>query len=249
VRDREPFRRDDLRELRLELYEQAEAVVAMREIYAGERDPLVIGLRHDVDNTLLPCIELAQWESRHAIRATYFVLHDAPYWNDPTLPATLDEIASHGHEIGIHANAIAVALQTGEHPNLILEAALERLRGWGHVVSGVVAHGDRLCYRAQFVNDEQFVECSRPEMGAPDRELHYGGRTLRLEPTPLADFGLEYESIRLDHALYLSDSGGIWSEDFGRLVERFPSPFGQLHVLQHPCWWISAFPSAVGAAA
>ena len=249
MRDREPFRRKDLRELRTELLERADEVVAMREIAAGESDPLVIGLRHDVDNVLEPCLELAQWENRHGFRATYFVLHDAPYWNDPELPRVLEQIAELGHEIGIHANAIAVALLTGLDPHEILWRGIGRLRSWGHAVTGVVAHGDPLCYRSHFVNDEQFSECARPEMGNPERRLHYRGLSLDLEPVPLATFGLAYESLRLPRALYLSDSGGSWNEPFAELVERFPNPFGQLHVLQHPCWWTDAFPTAVEAAA
>jgi hypothetical protein len=245
VRDREPFRRDDLREFRRELLERAEAVVAMREIHAGERDPLVIGLRHDVDNVLEPCVELAEWEAKHGFRATYFVLHDSPYWDAPELRPALDQIAELGHEIGIHANAIAVALESGRDPDEILATAIARLRKWGHAVTGVVAHGDPLCYRAWFVNDEQFVECERPEMGHARRRLQFRGIGLDLEPRPLADFGLEYESIRLEHALYFSDSGGAWNESFEELCERFPNSFGQLHVLQHPCWWLDAFPTAV----
>jgi hypothetical protein len=244
MRLREPFRRDDLRDFR-GLLERAEAVVAMREIHAGERDPLVIGLRHDVDNVLEPCVELAEWEARHGFRATYFVLHDSPYWNDPELRPALERIAVLGHEIGIHANAIAVALETGGEPDEILSSAIARLRAWGHDVTGVVAHGDRLCYRAGFVNDEMFAECARPEMGDPRRRLQYRDVELELDPRPLSDFGLEYESIRLPHALYLSDSGGAWNEPFPELCERFPNPFGQLHILMHPCWWVRAFPTAV----
>jgi len=245
VRAREPYRRDDLREFREQLLERAEAVVAMREIHAGEHDPLVIGLRHDVDNLLEPCVELAEWEHRHGFRATYFVLHDSPYWDSPELRASLDLIADLGHEIGIHANAIAVALETGEHPDEILSSALARLRAWGHTVTGVAAHGDPLCYRASFVNDEQFVECIRPEMGDATRTLTYRGTSVTIAPSPLSDFGLEYESLRLPRALYLSDSGGSWNEPFAELCERFPNPFGQLHILQHPCWWVRAFPTAV----
>jgi hypothetical protein len=91
------------------------------------------------------------------------------------------------------------------------------------------------------VNDEMFEECVRPEYGDFDRPLTHRGASLRLAPRPLTDFGLEYESLRLGRALYLSDSGGKWNEPFHVLSERFPSPFGQLHILQHPCWWTEAF--------
>lgn len=249
MRNSQPFTRDDLRDFGSQLLERAEAVVAMREIAAGEKHPDVIGLRHDVDNMIEPCRELAEWEHRHGWRSTYFVLHDSPYWGDPELPRILEEIAGHGHEIGIHANAIAVALDRGGDPDAILYSALERLRGWGHRVTGVVAHGDRICHRAVFVNDEQFVECARPDYGAPDRMLRYAGMELELRPRPLADFGLEYDSIHLDRAMYLSDSGGSWNEEWRSICARFPNPFGQLHILQHPCWWIRAFPTVSEVAA
>lgn len=242
-----PFRASDLEEFDARLLSRADEVVAMREIHFGERDPLVIGLRHDIDNIFEPCVELARWEAERGYRATYFVLHDSPYWGDAIRPG-LEEIASLGHEIGIHANAIAVALETGESPHAILMGAIEELRSWGFDVRGVVAHGDPLCHKVGFVNDEVFSECARPGMGEPDRVLRHGGVSLKLDPRSLADFGLEYESYRAGpRALYLSDSGGSWNEPFDEMCERFPSIDGQLHILMHGCWWTEAFPAAVAA--
>lgn len=255
MRTHYPFRRDDLRELREELLEHAEAVVAMREIAAGERHPNVIGLRHDVDNVIEPSVELAEWEQRHGFRSTYYVLHDSPYWNSPALRPALEEIAGYGHEIGIHVNALAVALEQRDDPHIVLASALARLRRWGHTVTGIAAHGDPLCYsdeaktRLRFVNDEIFTDCPRPEVGSPRRRLEHRGFQLQLRPIPLADHGLEYAVERLPRSLYLSDSGGRWSVDFDALCDRFPDENGQLHILVHPCWWLHAFPTAVRVAA
>lgn len=255
MRARAPFQADDLTDLCLLLME-AEEVVAMREIAAGERHPSVIGLRHDVDNTLAPSLQLAEWEHAHGFRATYFVLHDSPYWDSPELRPTLERIAELGHEIGIHTNALAVALERGVDPDAVLWNALDRLRGWGHPVTGVVAHGDGTwCYdpgddgSLVFVNDEQFLECSRPELGAPDRLVRNRGKSLQLVPRALADFGLKYESYRAGpRSLYLSDSGGKWNEDYSWILQQFPHPEGQLHILVHPCWWTEAFPRVEAAA-
>lgn len=237
-----PFTADCLAELDERLLSRADEVVAMREIAAGEHDPLVIGLRHDVDNTLEPCVRLSAWEAERGYRATYYVLHDAPYWESEQLRPTLEAIAELGHEIGVHTNALAVALQTGGDPDSILFDAVERLRSWGHPVTGVVAHGDPLCHAVGFVNDEQFVECARPSYGDPDRTLTHAGVRLPLRPRPLADFGFEYESYRAGaRELYLSDSGGVWNEPFEQVADAFPSPFGQLHMLIHNCWWVDAF--------
>jgi hypothetical protein len=236
----------DLREVE-ELLGRADEVVAMREIAAGEQDPMVVGLRHDVDNHLRGVSELANWEREHGWRATYFILHDSPYWNDPTLPYLLDELAGLGHEIGIHVNAIAEALTTGKDPAEVLDDAIERLADWGHPVIGSAAHGDRRCYRKGevfFVNDEMFTECARPEMGAPKRKISPG---LKLDPKPLAYWGLQYDSNQLSRSLYLSESGGSW-RDKEDIVSRFPTPFGQLHILMHPCWWVQAFTREEAAA-
>lgn len=230
---------DDLAELDEALLSRALRVVPMRDVYEGDRHSLVIGLRHDMDNFLRGSVELAEWEAERGYRATYFVLHDSPYWDDLALPAALEHIADLGHEIGLHANGIAEALRGGGDPDEVLFSALERLRGWGHDVIGVVAHGDHLCGQFGFVNDEQFTECARPKMGDPDRWL---SDVVQLRPRPLSDFGLEYESYRLGRALYLSDSGGYWTPDFYEVVESFPTTKGQLHILQHPCWWPAAFP-------
>lgn len=242
MRDREPFLADDLADLDERLLSRAAAVVPMREIVA-DAAPDTIGLRHDVDNTFEPCVDLADWEAARGYRSTYYILHDAPYWdNEDVLRPGLERIAEHGHEIGIHANALTVALVTGGDPAEILDEAIGKLRGWGHDIRGVVGHGDPMCYTAGFVNDEIFSECARPEMGAPDRRLRHGNTTVDLAPRSLASFGLDYEAYRAGRrAVYLSDSGGRWNEPFDSVCDLFPPADGQLHVLIHPCWWVDAF--------
>jgi GNAT superfamily N-acetyltransferase len=223
----------------------AREVVPMLAVHEGARQPDVIGLRHDVDEnpgSLDTAVKIARWEADRGYRATFFILHTARYWRDERrLRGSLASIAECGHEIGIHANAIAAALRGQGDPHLILEEAIGRLRSFGHPVVGVAPHGDGLCRdaagRVWFVNDEQFVECARPEMGSPDRLLQNGETIVRLNPKPLADFGLVYETNSLPRGRYLSDSGGRWSSEFAVAV----SGPGQLHILWHPDWWQNAF--------
>jgi hypothetical protein len=252
-----PFTREDLLELG-EFFDTALLVVSMREVLAGNRDHRVIAVRHDVDNhpkALATAVELASWEASQGWRSTYFLLHTAQYWQDGRWRQAAEEIASLGHEIGLHVDAIAYALRYGGDPHEMVFEALEELRDAGHVVTGVVGHGNQLCHRANFANDEQFVECVRDNMGEPDRELSYGGRTLKLDPRPLADFGLEYESIGLRMyespdgimrtrrgQLYNTDSGGRWYHPFAQTVAEFEAlTEGQLHLLIHPDHWHKAF--------
>jgi hypothetical protein len=236
-----PFQPRDLAELDLRLLNRAAAVVPMRTIAAGETDRELIGLRHDVDNHIGPAVRFAEWEADRGYRATYFILHTAPYWTDERLLRTsLERIAGLGHEIGIHNNAVAEASQTGQDPVEILAAATDRLRSFGHTVRGTVAHGDPRCYgpggQVVFVNDELFTECARPVYGPPSRQT---GRVI-LEPVPLETFGLTYDANWLTRGAYLSDSGGRWSQPFHQVADRFPYD-KQLHVLVHPDWWPEAF--------
>lgn len=226
----------DLREFAT-LLARADAVEAMRAV--GACGDSTIGLRHDVDDnagSLGTAIKMARWEHERGYRSTYFLLHTAWYWRAPYFAKAVEKIQAYGHEIGIHADAIGEALITGEAPALILRRALRQLRELAPVI-GVVAHGNKSCYHTdgtlRYVNDEMFTECARPEVGAPNREL---SSKVRLEPEPLAAFGLEYESYRIPHRRYISDSGGMWSIP----PSKADGP-GQLHILQHPDWWKEAF--------
>jgi hypothetical protein len=236
--------RRDLEHLDATVLATARAVVAMADVFGGLDSPDVVGMRHDVDDNrgaLETAVRLAAWEASRGYRSTYFVLHTARYWETSRFPHALDQIANLGHEIGIHANAVAEALRTGGDPAEILAAAIEQLRRWGHDVVGVAPHGDKACRDESgglvFVNDEMFAECARPELGAADRYLRLGSRVLKLAPRPLADFGLAFESYRLPHGRYLSDTGGRWNVPPASVA----TGDGQLHVLQHPDWWAAAF--------
>jgi len=272
VRDNAPFREDDLAELDEHFLSKASAVIAMQEVAAGNTGHTTIGLRHDCDagHSLATAVKTARWEADRGYRSTYYVLHTSPYWQYPTFPRMLEEIACLGHEIGIHADALAESLKTGRDPHLILDEALATLRGWGFSVRGVAGHGNPVCNRdagpgeITFANDEQFVECARPQEGPPDRVITRGSISLKLAPRPLADFGLDYEALvlGLPHPFRFSDSGGRWLRPgWDETVEKFwrtvavpaeavvdPRETRQLHLLVHPDWWMQAF-SGVAAAA
>jgi hypothetical protein len=269
MRSKAPFRREDLDELDAEFLAKADRVVPLADVAAGDRAPNVIGLRHDCDagHSLATAVKMARWEHDRGYRSTYYLLHTSPYWTAPEFPDLVERIALFGHEIGIHVNALAEALRTGEHPDLILERALKRLRGFGHDVRGAAGHGDRLCTfhagdgEPWFANDEQFTECLRTkvggvETGGPGRMLWRGDSSLTLTPRPLADFGLEYEALfcALPFHFRFSDSGGRWT---GRGWDETAAVFAeqvtvtdlptetddprQLHLLVHPDWWSNAF--------
>lgn len=240
------FSRRDLDRLEA-LYQRADAVVPMRAVHAGATAPGVIGLRHDVDDnagSLDTALAMAAWEAERSYSSTWYLLHDSHYW--PRVQDAAVELERLGHEVGIHVNAVAEALQQDRDPADILAEALETL-GSVATVTGCVAHGDRLCHVGKFVNDEMFKECRRPSMGAADRSIEVAGVEVRVGQSSLADFGLEYDANWLPRAAYLSESGGRWSQPFDEISDGFPIA-GQLHMLVHPDWWAAAFsPVAVAA--
>lgn len=242
MNEREPFQAEDLTDLGL-FFDRARRVIPMCEIADGDHAPEAIGVRHDVDNFIEPAVAMAEWESARGYRSTYFILHTAPYWADKELlRSSLERIASCGHEIGFHLNAITEAIATVRDPVEIAQEAVAELRSYGYSVRGVVAHGDSACYTYGFVNDELFVESARPEWGAPERVV--GG--VKLKPVSRALLGFDYDSNWLPRGDYLSDSGGAWSQPFDEVADRWPT--GQLHMLIHPDWWGGAFARAEAAA-
>ena len=263
MNERRPFTAADLEELDDRLLSKADRVVAIEDVYDGDRAANVIGLRHDCDSSgsLRTATKMARWEAERGYRSTYFLLHTAPYWIGPYFERQVAEIADCGHEIGIHVNALAHSLRTGQDPDEILDAALIRLRSLGYPVRGAAGHGDALCLRnreeweSPFANDEQFFECRRPKMGDANREICRGDASLLLDPKPLFQFGLEYEALflGLPYPFRYADSGGRWMYPFDELVAKFDLQVhvsgkpvtsedpSQLHLLIHPDWWDRAF--------
>lgn len=240
-----PFQPEDLAELDERLLSRADAVVSLREVYAGNRNTDVIQMRHDVDNNdrAFDCaLALAEWEAERGYRSTYYLLHTAvKYWGRPHFDAEVRFLAECGHEVGIHADALGWCLQNGGDPHEVLLEALRELRATGVPVRSVVGHGNRLCGRYTFANDEQFIECARTQYGPPRRVVDGpNGNQMRLVPHSLAEYGLDFEAVRLGRAWQLSDSGGVWYA-WDETMARFPDPDGQLHFLMHPDWWPEAF--------
>jgi hypothetical protein len=228
--------------LKLEaLYWQANTIVPMVDVFNGWTNQTFIGVRHDCDNVILPAVDMATWEAEHRWTSTYYILHTSPYWQDKhLLRQSLETIAESGHEIGIHNDALTVALQTGRNPNEILHEAIDELRSYGHTIRSTVAHGNALCHIANYVNDEMFQGCSRPSYGDAERTLEHKGRRIPITPAPLSEFGLDFDANWLPRGDYLSDSGGRWSQPFDEVAAAWPSR-GQLHMLVHPDHWPGAF--------
>jgi hypothetical protein len=199
-------------------------VVPLREFAFGVGD---LALRHDVDDRLDSALELARREHARGLRATYFILHTAPYYDRPDLLERLLELQGLGHEVGWHNDLVTFSLLHGIDGRSYLEDQLARLRAAGLEVKGVAAHGSPWCHRLGFHNQYAFTDLEQPLPGFP----------LRFEPIgTLAHFGFVYDAYHLGEDVYFSDSR---FEDGRRAHPRslmFEAGKRTI-VLTHPCHW------------
>jgi hypothetical protein len=199
-------------------------VVPLREFAAGLGDT---GLRHDVDDRLESALDLARREHARGLRATYFVLHTAPYWEREDLVERLRELQELGHEVGWHNDLVTLAVVHGVEPAEYLRRELARLRSAGIDVVGVAAHGSPWCHRLGFHNDYAFSDLPQPVAGFPTRFEPIG---------TLADFGLDYDAYTLGEDAYSSDS----RFERGRRAHPADFPLDRAKrtiFLTHPCHW------------
>jgi len=213
-------------------------VVPLVELAKAEAPAL--GLRHDVDTRLDSALELARLEAARGIRATYFVLHSAPYYaHDAGFAEALRRLQDeHGHEVGWHSDLAPAALLRGVDPAEYLGRELDWLRRQGLEIRGAAAHGSPEARRLGVHNNYLFAGWDEPQPGFPRRDVAW-----KLGP---AEFGLEYEAYHLDVDLYRSDSsfderGRRWHPD--DLDLQLLDSAARASVFVHPCHW-DASPAA-----
>ncbi len=235
---------------------QADAVISVRglmELPARGRPPRLVALRHDTDSDIDNAVRFAEWEASHGYRASYYVLHTDWYYRGRAsgppscyVLRALGRIQALGHEIGLHNNAITVALRTGRDPAEVLDTEIAYLRRAGFDVVGTAAHGDALCRTLGYNNGELFVETPRPANGEPNRTITgadpASGRPVRcdLRPVPMRSLGLSYEANFAVNRHYITDSHGRWNRPLQVAAEEFARNDAVLKFLIHPAWWAFA---------
>ena len=209
-------------------------VAPMREFARGAGD---LALRHDVDSRLASALELARLEHERGLRATYFVLHTAPYWREPTLLSQLRRLQELGHEVGFHNDLVTLQRLEGADADEYLRDQLDRLRGGGIEIVGAAAHGSPWCRRLGFHNNYVFAGWDEPVPGFPATEVPQ-----KLDP---ADFGLEYEAYHVPRDAYFSDSTFVDGRR-AHPADLHLRPEQRTIVLVHPCHWDSSAFAKVG---
>lgn len=229
------------------------------DMWSSPGDQDVVGLRHDIDYDLNLALEMAYWEKERGCRATYYVLHTAPYWKDSELIEKCLQIQDFGHEIGIHLNVLTEwAAGKANDIEAHLASIIEPFRDAGIKVGGVSPHGDTMCYEQQYINYWCFAEL-RPDdpiktesglsaEGIPVDDEKYqikypsahtikgsDGRVMDLWAVSMERLGLKYDAIHIPIDKYYTDSGGKWTRSADPMGEDMTK--GRLQVLVHPVHW------------
>jgi hypothetical protein len=191
------------------------ALVSFKEMSSYQMDHPLIVLRHDIDYSLQKALNMARMEKYLGVHATYFIRVHARSYNifEYKNYLALKEIASLGHEIGLHLEAIDFAYITGEHPldvfqreKKVLEAVLNT------AIISVSAHGEHSPAGPRH-NRSFFDSISKKEAG-----IQYDA----------------YEAPFTMAMKYISDSSGRWREGcMCKHIGKYP----RLQILTHPCWW------------
>ena len=186
----------------------------------------MINIRHDVDDDIQSSVAMAEREALNGIKATYFILNTAPYWESPGLLDYIKSIADMGHEIGWHNNAITENLKTGKPLEQCIGDPLATLRKVAPV-TGTASHGDHLCHELRYLNYYAFYETKKNPAFTSMCGMVFS----------LRYFELEYEAYHTGHELYLSESGGTWGTEPDEVLSEFNKGGKKLQILIHPQWW------------
>jgi hypothetical protein len=226
-------------------------VVPLAELSAAPRDRVVVALRHDVEERIESALEMAALEAERGLRATYFVLHTAPYFarvgweraeHHESLIPRLRRLQDMGHEVGWHNDLVTLQCVLGIDPRRYLADELAWLRGHGITVRGASSHGSYWTHRFRYHNNYFFedFEDEVHEGFANNDVVHVEARPCKLSKGRLADFDLEYEAYHLGEDHYFSDArfdaaGNRWHTDEIDLDALRPGE--RVIVLTHPDYW------------
>ena len=213
-------------------------------------------IRHDIDHDPWTAEKMAVIESKYNLRATYFVLHTAPYFKNK-FKETMEicrNIQSLEHEIGLHNDLITDFFMNNLDPGGNLAELLKLFKEEGITISGTASHGSPIIQKLNktlnintflpYTNNLVFSELiedalvkSPGKRQPPDPKFKNG--ELNLPCLNMNEFGLKYESyfVHFDH--YVSDtSRRFWStgDDPIATLKKMEKS-GTLQCLFHPIWW------------
>jgi hypothetical protein len=164
-------------------------------------------MRHDVDYDVSKALEFADFESKHRINSTYFLLLSSDFYNifSPTVLTKIDKIRSLGHEIGLHFDETKYDFQGNK----------EKFR---HFVE------EELAIMSKAIGEEiKSVSMHRPSKFSLENDLVFSEVINSYSKEFFRDFK------------YISDSRMNWREDIISVIES--GEYDKIHLLTHPFWY------------
>ncbi|MCB1002048.1 MAG: hypothetical protein KDB40_22330 [Acidimicrobiales bacterium] len=165
-------------------------------------------LRHDVDMSLGPAVEMARREAAHGISTDYYILTTSPFYNPLSGEGrrAIQDIVALGHRVGLHFDATV-------YPDRDLDGLNEACRR-----------------EVDLVGDVAGTEPVGVSFHRPIPELIGSG------PEITAPWPHTYAPFFVRETEYCTDSTGRWR--YGPPDERDAVRAGNaLHLVTHPIWW------------
>ena len=173
----------------------------------NEKDKCVI-LRHDVDFDLHKAVEMAEFENKHSVKSTYFVLISSDFYNAFSKDCSdcINSIMDYGHEIGLHFDEVRYPEASG-NLDVISDLILEE------------------CYTLQKIVHKPISTVS----------MHRPSRFLLESDLIIPGVVNSYSKEFFNGFKYLSDSRRRWREEPERVITC--NCFNRLHILTHSFWY------------
>lgn len=173
-----------------------------------ENDKCVI-LRHDVDNDLKKALKMAEFEARHSVKSTYFVLLTSNFYNmhSQRNREIVNEIRDMGHIVGLHFDEMAYPQDAG-NACMVAKDIQRELK----ILSDILD------------TDVTVFSYHRPTKAILDAEIKIQ-RTIN-----------SYNNLFFKQFKYLSDSRMYWRESISNIIEG-GSTAPRIHILTHPFWY------------
>lgn len=187
-----------------------------RDIFFNEAtgNPKEILLRHDIDLDLESAYKMALVESRCGMRATYFIFVRSPFYNilDSANSNFMKEIASLGHQIGLHFDQAFYGTDDIEVLKNHVDAEVQLMVN---------------C----FDRDVFAVSFHRPSRLILESDIKLNNNLINT-----------YDKSFTRNFKYISDSRRMWKDGcLCRLIEKADEngmSIPCIHALIHPVWWV-----------
>jgi hypothetical protein len=177
---------------------------------------VIIGLRHDVDINLKIAFEMSTLENELGIRSTYYILHTANYYHQPSemnthqesiLPILQTMQNVYNHEIGWHNDLVTPDLVYKIDPVQFLHQELDWLKMNQINFYGSSSHGSTYCHEYGYLNYYFFEECTNYiVVGFPNNiKVKIGNDSIPIRKGSFSDFNLFYEAYFMNSNKYFSD--------------------------------------------